>query len=42
MIKHSCENNKTWYLCWFGKRYVFYEGKYVGWYDPNLNEVLDK
>lgn len=41
MIKRSCENNKTIYLCLFGKRFIFYEAKYVGWYNPKLNEVLD-
>lgn len=34
MIKRSCEDANTMYLCLFGKRYVFYEGKYVGWYKP--------
>ena len=34
MIKRSCEDSNTVYLCLFGTRYVFYEGKYVGWYKP--------
>lgn len=34
MIKRSCEDSKTKYLCIFGKRYVFTEGKYMGWYRP--------
>ena len=33
-IKRSCENPKTIYVCLFGKRYIFEEGKYVGWYKP--------
>ena len=35
MFKRSCEDEKTLYVCWFGKRYIFREGKYVGWYKPN-------
>lgn len=31
-IKRSCEDKNTVYLCLFGWRFVFYEGKYVGWY----------
>lgn len=34
MIKRSCEDKDTIYLCLFGKRYIFYEGRYVGWYKP--------
>lgn len=34
LIKKSCEDQKTAYLCLFGKRYIFREGKYVGWYRP--------
>lgn len=34
MIKRSCEDPKTIYLCLFGRRYIFREGKYVGWYRP--------
>lgn len=33
--KISSENDKTEYAPWFGKRSVFYEGRYVGWYRPN-------
>lgn len=32
MLKRSCEDKHTWYLCLFGKRYIFKNGKYVGWY----------
>lgn len=34
MLKRSCEDKKTVYLCLLGKRYIFREGKYVGWYRP--------
>ena len=34
MFKRSCENKSTFYVCLFGKRYIFREGKYVGWYRP--------
>ena len=34
MFKRSCEDRNTMYLCLFGKRYIFHEGKYVGWYRP--------
>lgn len=27
-------DKKTVYPCLFGKRYIFREGKYVGWYRP--------
>lgn len=33
-IKRSCEDKNTKYLCLFGRRYIFREGKYVGWYKP--------
>ena len=34
MFKRSCENKYTLYVCLFGKRYIFREGKYMGWYRP--------
>lgn len=34
MFKRSCEDSKTVYLCMFGKRYIFREGRYFGWYVP--------
>lgn len=34
MLKRSCVDKRTWYLCLFGKRYVFRNGKYDGWYRP--------
>lgn len=33
-IKKSCEDPKTIYICVFGRRYIFKNGKYVGWYKP--------
>lgn len=40
LIKRSTVNPKRVYLCLFGRRYIFEEGKYVGWYNPRLKEVL--
>lgn len=37
MIKKT-ENG--FYICLFGRRYIFFRGKYIGWYDPKLAEVL--
>ena len=34
MIKRSCEDKNRVYLCLFGKRFIFQNGKYVGWYRP--------
>ena len=34
MFKRSCENKSTLYVCLLGKRYIFREGKYMGWYRP--------
>ena len=34
MFKRSCENKSTLYVCLSGKRYIFREGKYMGWYRP--------
>lgn len=34
MIKRSCEDPKTVYLCLFGIRLIFREGRYMGWYRP--------
>lgn len=34
MLKRSCENKNTVYLCLLGKRFIFDNGKYVGWYRP--------
>jgi hypothetical protein len=32
MIKRSCENPNKIYVTFFRKRYIFENGKYVGWY----------
>ena len=40
MFKRSCENPNRFYLCIFGKRFIFDGCSYVGWYDPNLDKVL--
>lgn len=34
MIKRSCADRNTIYVCLFGIRLIFREGKYVGWYRP--------
>jgi len=34
MIKRSCEDANTYYLCVFGKRYIFNYGRCIGWYKP--------
>lgn len=38
MIKRSCEDPHKIYLCLFGRRYIFEDGKYVGWYRPGRRE----
>ena len=38
-IKRSCENPDKIYVCLFGKRYIFNEGKYVGWYKPYKGDI---
>ena len=34
LIKRSCEDPKTVYVCLFGRRFIFREGRYDGWYKP--------
>lgn len=34
MVKRSCEDPTTKYVYLFGKRFIFREGKYMGWYKP--------
>lgn len=40
MFKRSCKEPNTVYLCLFGRRYIFRNGKYDGWYNPRLNKVV--
>lgn len=40
MIKRSCEDRNTIYLCLFGIRLIFRNGKYDGYYKPKLKKVL--
>ena len=40
MFKRSCEDPTHIYICLFGWRFIFEEGKYVGWYHPNLSKVV--
>lgn len=28
------------YIWFFGRRLIFEEGRYVGWYDPRLKKVV--
>ena len=32
--KRSCEDPSRVYICLFGRRFIFENGKYVGWYKP--------
>lgn len=34
MVKRSCEDPNIKYVCLFGRRFIFREGKYMGWYKP--------
>ena len=40
MFKRSYEDPTRIYICLFGWRFIFEEGKYVGWYHPNLSKVV--
>ena len=40
MFKRSGEDPTRIYICLFGLRYIFEEGKYVGWYHTKLNKVV--
>nr|DAR13042.1 MAG TPA: hypothetical protein [Caudoviricetes sp.]DAT01599.1 MAG TPA: hypothetical protein [Caudoviricetes sp.]DAU70752.1 MAG TPA: hypothetical protein [Caudoviricetes sp.] len=33
-IKKDCEHTNRIYICLFGKRFIFEDGKYSGWYRP--------
>lgn len=41
MFKRDCERSNRFYLCIFSRRFIFEEGKYVGFYHPKLKHVLD-
>ena len=34
MLKRSCENPNRLYVCLFGRRFIFENGRYIGWYRP--------
>lgn len=34
MIKRSCEDKNTIYVCLLGIRLIFRDRRYVGWYRP--------
>ena len=36
MFKRSCEDPKTLYICLFGRRFIFRDKKYCGWYKVKL------
>lgn len=36
----SCEDSNTVYVNLFGKRLLFRNGKYNGWYNANLKKVI--
>ena len=38
MFKRSCEDPKVLYVTIFGRRYIFRDGKYDGWYKPGKKE----
>lgn len=40
MFKHRDDNPNRIYISLFGRRYIFEEGRYVGWYHPRLNRVV--
>lgn len=40
MFKRSCEDPSTLYVPLFGRRLIFREGRYVGWYNPRLRGVV--
>lgn len=37
----SCENPNVTYCCLPDIRLIFEDGKYIGWYQQNLEEVLN-
>lgn len=34
MLKRSATNPTVMYLCLPGRRLIFHEGRYIGWYNP--------
>ena len=40
MFNRRDEAPKRTYIGLFGIRFIFEEGKYVGWYHPRLNRVV--
>ena len=34
MFKRSCEDPGRVYICLFGRRFIFENRKYIGWYKP--------
>lgn len=40
MFKEIKEDEHTTYIECFGFRAIIKDGEYIGWYNPNLSEVL--
>lgn len=38
MFKRSCEDPNTVYVCLFGRRFIFRNGQYSGWYKPGKKD----
>ena len=38
MFRRSVEDPNVLYVSFFGRRLIFYEGKYSGWYRPGKKE----
>ena len=34
IFKKDCEHSNRFYICLFGRRFIFEDFKYVGWYRP--------
>ena len=40
MYEHNNDSPKRTYIWFFGRRLIFEEGRYVGWYNPRLKKVV--
>ena len=40
MFKRSCENPNRIYIQVFGRRFIFEDKKYIGFYHPKLGKVV--
>ncbi len=39
-VKVSCEDPSVEYVCLPGRRLIYRDGKYVGWYNPRLRRAV--